>query len=75
MHYADINAALIKRDLDQTKVAKSLAPSVDPSLVTRVIHGEKRSRRVEEAISSATGIPLWRLWPKWHSRPRARKVA
>lgn len=72
MHYADINAALIKRGSSQVKVAESLVPPVTKSMVSKVIHGEKRSFRVEDAISEATGKALWQLWPRWYSKPRRR---
>lgn len=72
MHYADINAALIKSGQNQIKVAHALVPPVHKSLVGRVIRGEKRSQRVEKAISEAAGLSLWRLWPQWYSKPRRR---
>lgn len=61
MHPADIKAALQKRGTNQSKIAETL--SLSRSTVTYVIQGRSKSRRVAEAISTATGIPVERLWP------------
>lgn len=61
MHPADIKAALQKRDSSQTKIAA--ACNVSRSHVSYVIQGRSKSRRIADAISQATGIPVDRLWP------------
>ena len=61
MHPADIKAALQKRGTNQSKIAETM--KVSRSTVTYVIQGRSKSRRVAEAISTATGIPVDRLWP------------
>lgn len=61
MHPADIKAALAKRGTSQTKIAREL--KLSRSTITYVIQGRSKSRRVAEAISRATGIPVGRLWP------------
>ena len=61
MHPADIKAALQKRGSSQAKIAD--AANVSRSHVTYVIQGRSKSRRIAEAISQATGIPVNRLWP------------
>lgn len=63
MHPADINAALRKKGLNQTAIAKSLTPPVDPSLVTKVVQGDRANEAVRTRISQAVGIPVSRLWP------------
>lgn len=75
MHPADINAALVKRGTNQTRVAELL--DVDQSLVSKVIKGTFKSRPVAAAISAATGIPLNDLWPgQYEAKPgRARTRA
>lgn len=68
MHPADINAALIKRGLNQTRVAELIG--VDQSLVSSVITGRFKSRPVAAAIAGAIDIPLDDLWPgQYHSKP------
>ncbi len=61
MHPADIQAALKKRGKTQADIATDLA--VSRPHVAYVIQGRSKSRRVAEAISKATGIPVDRLWP------------
>lgn len=61
MHPADIKAALQKRGTNQAKIAETM--KVSRSTVSYVIQGRGKSRRVADAISQATGIPVDRLWP------------
>lgn len=61
MHYADIIAALTKKGYTASSVAREL--EVDPSMVTRVIHGKKNSYNIATYIASVTSVPLRRLWP------------
>ncbi len=61
MHPADIKAALIKAGFSLTKVAEQ--NNVSQPLVSQVVHGRLRSRRVAQAIAQITGKPLEVLWP------------
>jgi len=61
MHPADIKAAIQKRDSSQTKIAKAM--KVSRSTITYVIQGRTKSRRVANAISAVTGLPVERMWP------------
>lgn len=61
MHPADIKAALQKRGSSQARIADS--QRVSRAHVCYVIQGRSKSRRIAEAISAATGIPVSRLWP------------
>lgn len=61
MHPADIQAALKKRGSSQAKIAE--ASNVSRAHVSYVIQGRSKSRRIAEAISTTTGIPVDRLWP------------
>lgn len=61
MHPADIKAAIQKRGSSQAKIAD--AANVSRSHVSYVIQGRSKSRRIADAISRATGIPVDRLWP------------
>ena len=55
-----IKARLIEVESGPTALARKLG--VSPSLVSRVIYGHGRSRRVEDAISESTGIPVSTLF-------------
>lgn len=47
-------------------------------IVSTVINGYSRSRRVEKAISEITGEPLSKLWPDWYpavTKQTARRAA
>lgn len=66
MHPADITAALAKKGHDFTSLAASLKPPVSRSLVGKVIHGSRRTRKVQKAISRITGKSLHELWPDQH---------
>ena len=70
MHPADINAGLKKAGWNQARVGQSLTPPMTGSMVGKVIRGQRRSQRIEERISEILNIPLHRLWPKWHKRPK-----
>lgn len=61
MHPADIQAALKKRGKTQASLATEL--DVSRPHIAYVIQGRSKSRRVADAISTATGIPVDRLWP------------
>lgn len=81
MHYADINAALHKAKLKPSQLARKL--NVPHSNVSGVIHGTAKSRRIAQAIATATGKTLDELWPgaypaqppKSSKRRRALKAA
>lgn len=55
-----IKARLVEIESGPTAIARKLG--VSPSLVTRVIYGHSRSRRVEDAIAESTGIPISTLF-------------
>lgn len=61
MHHEDIKAAIRKRDVTPSDVAKALR--VSNSLVSRVIRGKSRSERVARAIAKVTGLGIDVLWP------------
>lgn len=58
----DIQAALRKAGLNQTAIAARLR--VSRQAVTRVVHGQSRSIRIEREISRITGLALEALWPE-----------
>lgn len=74
MHPADITAALAKKGHDFTSLAASLKPPVDRSLVGKVVHGSRRTPRVQKAIARVTGLSLLELWPDQY-RDDGRNVA
>ncbi len=72
MHWADINAALIKSGWPPSKVARHL--NVSTASVTTVTHGKISSYNIASFISSVTNIPLNTLWPCGrYSKPRVRR--
>lgn len=73
MHPADIKAALQKRGSSQTKIAETM--NVSRSTITYVIQGRTKSRRVAEAISAVTGVPVERLWPGKYITTDQRRAA
>ena len=81
MHWADINAALIKKGSSCTKIAEELG--VAQCSVSMVIHSKDTSYNIATAIAAKTGIPLNKLWPcgKYAQPPirgrnkRAKRVA
>lgn len=68
MHPAQIKAAIEMARSSMSLIAKAIG--VAPQTVRSVVHGLGRSRRVEEAVSKVTGIPLETIWPKWHGDQR-----
>lgn len=72
MKRGEIRAALLMADTSQISIAKSVG--VKPASVSLVISGRMRSRRIEQAISQATGIPLETLFPDRYTTPGARNA-
>lgn len=70
MHYADIIAALKKRNWTLTRVAE--AEGVTLSFVSRVVRGTSRSIAVARRISRIVGVPVNTLWPEAYGKPRPR---
>lgn len=69
MHPEEIKAALRIQGVTLTALASEL--SLSRSMVTQVIHGYARSRRVEERIAKTLGKPVAAIWPD--RKPRLRK--
>ena len=67
MHPADISASLRKAGSSQAQIARQLRAS--KPAVCAIVHGRKRSARIEAAIAKATGLTPMALWPQ-----RAAKV-
>jgi lambda repressor-like predicted transcriptional regulator len=61
LHWADIYAALYKKDLTPAKIARQ--EGVPLSHVCDVIKGKKTSHKVAYAVAAATGIPTEKMWP------------
>lgn len=56
-----IKAELTVRGWPPTRIAQVLG--VSRSAVTRVIHGQSRSRRIANRIAEVVGEPACQLWP------------
>lgn len=65
MHPADITATLRKAGTSQAQIARKL--KITPTTVSQVVRGRGTSRRVQQAIARAAGVPVTTLWPnaKW----------
>ena len=70
MHYADIIAALTKRDWTLTRVAET--EGVNVSFVSKVVRGTAASISVAKRISNIVGLPVNTLWPGRYGKPRPR---
>jgi len=68
MHPEEIKAALRINGVTLTALAHELGLS--RSMVTQVIHGYARSRRVEERIAQLLGKPINAIWTA--PKPRLR---
>ena len=62
MHRTSIKARLLEAGIKQVDIARQIG--VDPSAVSAIIAGRKRSRRVREAIARALGVKIQELWPE-----------
>ncbi|MGN6229164.1 MAG: helix-turn-helix domain-containing protein [Dyella sp.] len=75
MHPAQIQAALKMADQPTLQADVARQCDVVPTVVHDVIHGNRRSRKVELRIASITRLPLAELWPQWygaHAKLRRR---
>lgn len=62
-----IKKALENLEIRQIDVVTRLGlPKTSRPIVSMVINGNSRSRRVEKEISDLTGHPLHVLWPCWY---------
>lgn len=74
MHPADIQSAIKKTGTSQAEIARQLR--VSQVTVSNVVTGTTTSRRIAEAIATATGLPLDTLWPgKYPATPHTREAA
>lgn len=64
-----IKKALEDLEIRQIDVVTRLGlPKTSRPIVSMVINGNSRSRRVEKEISDLTGHPLHVLWPSWYRK-------
>ena len=73
MHPAMIKAALEIKHLNQADVARQ--GQVSHPLVSQVIHGRVRSKRIEKLIADLTHVPLHDLWLTRYPRPPSHAAA
>lgn len=73
MHWADIMAALYKKESSPSKIADD--EGISRNFVTEVIRGRKTSHGVAYAIAAATGIPTEKMWPGKYLTPPAYEKA
>jgi len=65
-----VKIALMLAGVSQADIATQLR--VYPSAVSAVVAGRGRSKKIENRIASATGVPRERLWPQWYG-PEAQR--
>lgn len=70
MHPEDIKAGLRKRGNSLSAIARSLG--VNRAAVSQALHAPT-SRRIDEAIARALGLPLRSVWPGRYPARRARR--
>lgn len=73
MHPADINALIIKKGLNQRKIAAHFG--VSRAHISQVVHGKYSARRIALYISKVTGRPVSELWPGRYDKQQARRRA
>ncbi|MGL4575710.1 MAG: helix-turn-helix domain-containing protein [Burkholderiaceae bacterium] len=64
MHVTERLAALKKRGVTQSSIAKDLG--VAQATVGQVIRSDSRSARIEARVAEAIGLPASEIWPEWH---------
>lgn len=70
---ANINRLLADKGMRHVDVVLRLGmKKTSRPIVSMVINGNSRSRRVEQAISEITEVPLSLLWPEWYP-PNTKK--
>ena len=57
-----IKSMLVERGIYQSDIARDL--NVSGALVSKVVSGKDRSRRVQEKIANVLGLPYEKLWEK-----------
>ncbi len=72
MHPEEIKAALRIQGVTLAALAQEL--SLSRSMVTQVIHGYARSKRVEERIAQILGKPVEGIWKHKPTLRRAKAV-
>lgn len=73
MHPEEIKAALRIKGVTLTALASEL--SLSRSMVTQVIYGYARSKRVEERIAKVLGKPVGAIWATRKPVLRRTKLA
>jgi lambda repressor-like predicted transcriptional regulator len=64
MHPAEIKAALEIAGYSQADLAREL--EINRSLVSAVVAGHSRSKKVEDRIAEIIRRPAAEIWPQWH---------
>lgn len=66
MNGMDRKILMLRKGITQAEIARRLG--VSGATVSLVVSGRMRSRRVEQAISEALGLPRELLWPDRRER-------
>ncbi len=68
---ATVKIALMLAGITQAEIADQCG--VAPNTVNAVVHGRSRSRKVENRITTATGVSREQLWPQWYGPNAVRR--
>lgn len=66
MNAMDRKILMLRKGITQAEIARRL--SVSGATVSLVVSGRMRSRRVEQAVAEALGLPREILWPERRER-------
>lgn len=62
----DRKAELTRVGLSMSEIGRRLDPPASPTQVSEVVAGRRRSRRIEQAIADAIGMPIEAVFPPRH---------
>ncbi len=57
-----LKALLVEKGITQVSIARELDPPIDRSVVSKVISGKARSRRVQAKLAQKLDMPHEALW-------------
>jgi lambda repressor-like predicted transcriptional regulator len=59
----DRKIELLRKGVTMSGIARELDPPVSPNHVHKVVAGERRSPRIEQAIADVIGLPVAEVFP------------
>jgi lambda repressor-like predicted transcriptional regulator len=71
MHHEDIKAAMRKKGVRSSDLARHLG--VSAMAVSDTLRGRTKSRRIADAVSKIVGRPIHEIWPGLYNSPSAQE--